>query len=292
MECKLIDALQMDMSMLSITGADIFYNRGITGQDVTVAVIDTGLAQHEAIPSNRIIGGRNFTSEGTIDDYTDFNGHGTHVAGIIGAEENRYFRGMAPKCKFLILKVLDRNGSGSSDALVRAVEYAVEQNVDIINMSLGTNVDDPSMRKAIQKAVAKNISVCCAAGNSGDGNASTMESDYPGAYEEVICVGAMTKQYSVAPFSNSNRFVDLVAPGKDILSTYLGNGYVSLSGTSMATPVVSGALALLLQYTKKEFGRRLLESELYGLLIKCTKTLKVERSLQGNGYLSLIEYDK
>lgn len=292
MEVNLIDALQQDTSMLTMTGAEVLYQNGFTGQGVTVAVIDTGLARHDALPVSRIVGGKNFTNEGTQEDYTDRHGHGTHVAGIIAAEQNQYFRGMAPKANLLILKAMDSGGKGETQGIINAIQYAISQKVDIINMSLGYALAEETLHEAVKLAVANNICVCCAAGNSGDGREQTDEWNYPGSYEEVICVGAMSNDYGVSRFSNSNRFVDLIAPGENILSTYLGNGFVRMTGTSMATPVVSGGLALLIEYGRKEFGRRLLESELYGLLIKCTKSLNVPRDLQGNGYLYLTEYKK
>ena len=125
----------------------------------------------------------------------------------------------------------------------------------------------------------------CAAGNEGDNNSSTDEYSYPGAYNEVISVGSIDYKKTAARFTDSNKEVDLLAPGVNIVSTYLNNSYAMLSGTSMATPHVTGALALLIEWSIKEFGRRLTEAELYGQLIKNTETLDMARSLQGNGLL-------
>ena len=131
----------------------------------------------------------------------------------------------------------------------------------------------------------EDILVVCAAGNEGDNNSSTDEYSYPGAYNEVISVGSIDYKKTAARFTDSNKEVDLLAPGVNIVSTYLNNSYVMLSGTSMATPHVTGALALLIEWSTKEFGRRLTEAELYGQLIKNTETLDMARSLQGNGLL-------
>lgn len=131
----------------------------------------------------------------------------------------------------------------------------------------------------------EDILVVCAAGNEGDNNSSTDEYSYPGAYNEVISVGSIDYKKTAARFTDSNKEVDLLAPGVNIVSTYLNNSYAMLSGTSMATPHVTGALALLIEWSTKEFGRRLTEAELYGQLIKNTETLNMARSLQGNGLL-------
>lgn len=131
----------------------------------------------------------------------------------------------------------------------------------------------------------EDILVVFAAGNEGDNNSSTDEYSYPGAYNEVISVGSIDYKKTAARFTDSNKEVDLLAPGVNIVSTYLNNSYAMLSGTSMATPHVTGALALLIEWSIKEFGRRLTEAELYGQLIKNTETLDMARSLQGNGLL-------
>ena len=269
--CKLMNVTQLQ-------------NRGITGKDVTIAVIDTGCSNHDLL-KNKIIGGKNFTKEGNSRDFTDNNGHGTHVAGIISAEKNPCFTSVAPDSKLLICKVLDKNGNGTLEDVAKAVKYATSKKVDIINMSLGSTQGSEDLHKAIQKAVKSGITVVCASGNSGDANANTDEVMYPAVYEEVVEVGAMGADFKVSRFSNSNKYIDLLALGESILSTYLDNNFKSLSGTSMATPMVTGALALLLQYAKQTFGRTPTEKELYGLLIKNTKSLGLSRTLEGNGYV-------
>lgn len=266
---------------------------GYTGKGVVVAIIDTGIDTKHPALSGRVIGGRNFTTDdnGNPDIYEDYNGHGTHVAGTIAANTNKIgITGVAPDASLLILKALDKRGSGSIASVVNAINYAISKKVDIISMSLGSSKNVPELYNAVLTAVKSNIIVVCAAGNRGDnGNALTDELDYPGAYEEVVEVGAIDQNSKVGPFTNSNKYVDVVAPGVSILSTYINQSYSTLSGTSMATPHVSGALALIIEWSKKEFGRTLTETELYAQLIKITKTLPLARSLQGNGlvYLNL-----
>jgi major intracellular serine protease len=187
----------------------------------------------------------------------------------------------------LILKVLDKNGSGQYDWIINGINYAVEQKVDIISMSLGGSEDVPELHQAIQNAVDNQILVVCAAGNEGDGQDSSDEFSYPASYNEVISVGAINLYRRSSEFSNSNNEVDLVAPGEEILSTYLNRSYAKLTGTSMATPHISGALALIKDIANKNFERNLTEPELYAQLIKRTVPLGNSPKLEGNGLLFL-----
>jgi major intracellular serine protease len=264
------------------------------GKGITVAILDTGCDVTHADLSQRIIGGRNFTDDdnGNPNVYTDYNGHGTHVAGTIAAvQNNNGVIGVAPEANLLILKVLDKNGSGQYDWIIKGINYAVEQKADIISMSLGGSLDVPELHQAIQNAIAHQILVVCAAGNEGDGQDSSDEFSYPASYNEVISVGAIDLQRRSSEFSNSNNEVDLVAPGEEILSTYLNGTYAKLSGTSMATPHVSGALALIKDMTNNKFERNLTEPELYAQLIKRTVPLGNSPKLEGNGFLYLTVED-
>ena len=265
------------------------------GKGVTVAILDTGCDLTHPDLKEQIVGGRNFTEDdnGNPDVYKDYNGHGTHVAGTIAAiQNNDGVVGVAPEAKLLIIKVLDKNGSGQYEWIINGLNYAIEQKADIISMSLGGPVDVPELHEAIQKAVNNNILVVCAAGNEGDGNDTTDEFAYPGAYNEVIGVGAIDLERNSSRFTNSNNEVDLVAPGEKILSTYLNGKYASLSGTSMATPHVSGAMALIKVLANTAFERNLSEAELYAQLIKRTVPLGNSPKLEGNGliYLTVTEH--
>ncbi|MBY0148612.1 S8 family peptidase [Neobacillus niacini] len=260
------------------------------GKGITIAILDTGCDITHPDLSERIIGGRNFTNDddGNPDEYNDYNGHGTHVAGTIAAvQNNNGVIGVAPEAGLLILKVLDKNGSGQYDWIINGINYAVDQKADIISMSLGGSADVPELHKAIQNAIANQILVVCAAGNEGDGNDFSDEFSYPASYNEVISVGASNLQRRSSEFSNSNNEVDLVAPGEEILSTYLNGTYAKLSGTSMATPHVSGALALIKDIVNKSFERSFTEPELYAQLIKRTVPLGNSPKLEGNGLLFL-----
>jgi len=272
------------------------WNKGEKGKGIVVAVLDTGVQKDHPDLKDRIIGGRNFTTDdnGNPNTFNDYNGHGTHVAGTIAASANAGgVVGVAPEAQLLILKVLAKDGSGSYDWIIKAIDYAAAwkgpngERVRVISMSLGGPQDVPALHKAIQNAVAKDIAVVVAAGNEGDGKEDTQEFAFPGAYSEVIEVAASTLDNKLADFSNNNNQVDVIAPGVDILSTWIGGKYASISGTSMATPHVSGALALLINLAEKEFGRTLTEAEIYAALIKQSVPLGYKKSSEGHGLVQL-----
>jgi len=265
------------------------------GKGITVAILDTGCDSTHPDLQEQIIGGRNFTDDdrSNPDIYLDYNGHGTHVAGTIAAQQNDIgVVGVAPEASLLIVKVLNRKGSGQYDWIINGINYAIEQKVDIISMSLGGPNDLPELHEAIKRAVSNNILVVCAAGNEGDGDDSTDEFAFPGRYNEVISVGAVNLERRPSDFTNSHNEIDLVAPGEKILSTYLNGRFATLSGTSMAAPHVSGALALIKGLVNTSFGRELSEPELYAQLIKRTVPLGLSPKLEGNGlvYLTVLEH--
>lgn len=276
---------------VSMIKAPEYWNKGDRGRGVVIAVIDSGCDCDHVDLKDRIIGKYNFTSDdgGNPEIVTDYIGHGTHVAGIIGASQNgKGVVGVAPLCSLLILKALNKNGQGTEEAVAKAINYAVSKKVNIISMSLGSTEETPLIYQAIKKAVSNNILVVCAAGNEGDSNGDTEELSYPAVYSECISVGAVDYSKNIARFTNSNKSVDLVAPGVSIMSTYPNNKYANLQGTSMATPHVSGALALIINWSRKDFGREMSETELYAQLIRHTASLGFKKTLVGNGLLYLL----
>lgn len=226
------------------------------GQGTIVAVLDTGIDYRHPDLAGNVIGGRSFIPDEP--DYLDLNGHGTHVAGIIAA--NGKILGMAPYSKLLAVKVLNQNGFGSFISIKQGLAWVrnwVGENgerVNAVNMSLGSSVPNNAMHQEIINLVNSGITVICAAGNSGDGNPDTPEKDYPAYYPETIAVGAIDLQTGIANFSNSNDRIDVVAPGVSTYSTYLDNTYVELSGTSMASPHIAGAVALIISCYQKRFN--------------------------------------
>ncbi|MED1601565.1 S8 family peptidase [Alkalihalophilus marmarensis] len=276
--------------------APAVWEAGYKGGSTVVAVLDTGCETTHIELKDQIIDGRNFTTDDNSnpDNVEDSNGHGTHVCGTVAASENdKGVIGTAPKAKLLVVKVLSGQGYGDTKWVIEGVRYAINwrgpnnERVRVISMSLGGRIDTPELHQAIKDAVAEDILVVCAAGNEGDGNHDTDEYAYPGAYPEVVQIGSVNLEGEISRFSNTNCAIDLVAPGEEIISTYLNNGYAVLSGTSMATPHVSGAAALLIEQGEKEFERKLTEPEIFAQLIKHTVSLNFSRRAQGSGLLKL-----
>lgn len=270
------------------------WQTGERGEGVVVAVLDTGIDMNHPDLKNNIIGGRNFTPEGNFRDYTDRNGHGTHVAGTIAASGE--ILGVAPDAKLLICKVLDRHGSGNYWSIIEGVRYATKwkgengERVRIISMSLGGSENDPKLEEAILEAAAEGILIIVASGNEGDNDEFTLEFGYPSCYNECITVAACDENRKLAPFSNNHKQVDVISAGVNVHSTYPLSRYAKLSGTSMATPHVSGIAALLIKLGEARFKRQLTTQELYGLLTKCCCGLGYEASTEGHGLPNLTRF--
>ncbi len=257
-----------------------FQDRNITGQGVTIAIIDTGIdSTHPDLDGGKVVqehcycypdccsnGQAEMHGQGSA---MDDSGHGTHCASIAtgtGEASNGIFKGVAPDAKIEAIKVLDSSGSGWDDDIILGIEKAVKDNVSIISMSLGASVIndcyDSALSQATDNAVDAGVTVIVAAGNEGSGY-NTISA--PGCAEKVITVGASDKQDQIAYFSSrgsTNDFrvkPDITAPGVSICAAKASQGkigsdcyghqgtYVSLSGTSMATPHVAGLVALIKQ---------------------------------------------
>ncbi|PMC36605.1 hypothetical protein CJ195_14310 [Bacillus sp. UMB0899] len=239
--------------------ANRFADNNLTGKNTKIAVIDTGIdTQHEDL---RVAGGKSFVSY--TDSYNDDNGHGSHIAGIIAALQNNVgITGIAPNANVYSLKAFNQNGEGTTIDLAEAIDYAMEINSDVINLSFEYNTYDPIVEALLNEAYKQNILIVGAAGNSGSAIS------YPAVHSSVIAVGAIENNLKKASFSSTGSALEVVAPGVDINSTWKNNKYNSMSGTSMATAFISGYLAVL-----KEAHPTASATELRNLLHSNTKDL-------------------
>lgn len=212
------------------------------GKGVRVAVVDTGISsQHPAIWPN-YKGGINILSPQSPPE--DFNGHGTHVAGIIaGRGEKVNLLGAAPRASLYAVKAFDRRGVANLSDLLASIDWCIGNRMDIINMSFGMSNVSELLRYAIQKAHRKGIIMVAATGNRGQKD----KIDFPARYDETIAVGSVSENGVISRFSNMGKGIDIIAPGEKIPSAWLNGTTRVMSGTSMAVPHVTGTIALLLQ---------------------------------------------
>lgn len=225
-------------------------NPFLTGAGITVAVIDTGVNRTgtDLDRIGQVLDGCDWVTSPTNvcrgTGVTDENGHGTHVAGIIAAQnDGEGITGIAPEATILPLRVLDASGSGYISDIPAAIDYAVSHGADVINMYLGGTYDYFLIENAVNNAVAAGVVVIAAGGNDGPTNTKP---SYPAAYENSIAVAATDSTGTVAEYSNQGNYLDIAAPGSAIVSIW-GTRYAALSGTSMAAPHVSALAALMLQ---------------------------------------------
>ncbi|NLO92206.1 MAG: S8 family peptidase [Elusimicrobia bacterium] len=210
-----------------------------TGKGVKVAVVDTGVdLKHPDLAPN-IVKTYNVTNGG---EGQDDQGHGTHVSGTIAAvRDGKGVVGVAPEASLYVAKVLGANGSGSLSDVVAGIDWAVQQGVAVMNMSLGSPYPSESLELAVKNAKEAGVTVVCAAGNDSG------PVGYPAAYAGAIAISAGDENGGMASFSSHGPQVAFIAPGVNINSTYLGGGYKALRGTSMASPHVAGLAVLAVQ---------------------------------------------
>ena len=232
-----------------------------------VAILDTGIdTDHPDLKANvfksedKPNNGKDDDKNGYVDDTyglnviagkgsgEDDNGHGTHVAGIVGARGNNATgdTGTCWSTKLVAVKFMNSRGKGSTSNAIAGIQYAVKQGLKIINCSFGSSASSSALHDAVDYAQSKNALLVVAAGN----DAQSIEKNplYPASYTDsnILAVAASTSSDTLASFSNfGSESVDLAAPGDSIYSTYLGGGYKTLSGTSMAAPYAAGVAAML-----------------------------------------------
>ncbi|MER7833917.1 type VII secretion-associated serine protease mycosin [Streptomyces sp. NPDC095602] len=233
-----------------------------TGKGVRVAVIDTGVdVKHpqlkpavdvksgiNLIPKDAKDENGNKVERGNESGTTDTVGHGTKVAGIIAARpmKGTGFVGLAPDATIIPIQQNDADGNGTAGTLATAIEHAIAEKADVINISQDTAKavePTPLLKEAVQKALDKDIVVVASAGNDGlDGN---VKKTYPASYEGVLAVAASDRNNERAAFSQSGDFVGVAAPGVDMITTVPGGGHCADNGTSFSAPYVAGIAALI-----------------------------------------------
>lgn len=210
------------------------------GDHITVALLDTGIDLAHPALAGHWVDGYDFVSDDAEpqDEGPGLGwGHGTHIAGIIAQ--------VAPNSKIMPLRVLDVDARGDIFTLAYAIEWAVENGADVINLSLGAESDSALLRETLEQAQARGVIIVAAAGNN-----NTNEIQHPATYPGIIAVTALDGENRKAEFANYGSWVTLAAPGVGITSTIVGpqgSGYAVWSGTSVATAFVSGAVALARQ---------------------------------------------
>ncbi len=249
-----------------------------TGQGVEVAILDSGIAPHEDL---NIADGASFID--SEPSYYDYNGHGTHVAGTVAALDNNVgVLGAAPDVDLYAVKVLGADGSGSFASIIQGIEWAVDNNMDVVNMSLGASRGSNALEQAVDQAYEHGVLLVAAAGNSGtQGRRDTM--GYPAKYDSVMAVGAVDEDNQRASFSSVGNALEVMAPGVSVYSTYLDNSYASLNGTSMASPHVAGAAALIIAHDPSYS-----HSDVRALLNDTATPLGSDSFFYGNGVIDVL----
>ncbi len=211
-------------------------NKVTTGQGVKIAVVDTGADyRHQEISGNFDMNMPGINIVSGTDDPMDGEGHGTHVAGTIAGEST----GIAKDCRLYAVRVLDDDGSGSLHNILLGIDWCITNDIDIVNLSLGSPASSFLEQEMFDKAYRSGVISVAAAGNSGYGPS------YPASYDSVIAVAATDREDGHPDFSNIYYTNNVSAPGVGIMSSMLGGGYAVLSGTSMATPHVAGSCGLI-----------------------------------------------
>lgn len=238
-----VNGAQWNLENMNVPAA---WAKGQFGDGVTVAVIDSGLygaadgESHEDIDPAKVVSPYNAISGGT--NVSDDHGHGTFVAGMIIANTNNSagIAGIMPNAKLMPIKVSTKDRDASISDVIKAIEYAVDNGADIINMSLGTNDFSEALKTACDNAVEKGVIIVAAAGNDGSSKPC-----YPAAYDSVIGVGSLTSDNLLAATSQYGESVYVTAPGAGVVSTdNVSNGYKRSSGTSFASPEAAALAAM------------------------------------------------
>ncbi|WP_240416786.1 S8 family serine peptidase [Paenibacillus periandrae] len=235
---KTTDQMTPNLTQIRLPNVtDSVYGSVYGGKGVKIAVFDTGVST--STEELRISGGASFVPNDPT--YNDINGHGTHAAGIIAALKNdKGIVGIAPQADIYSVKVLDENGGGRYSWIISALEWAIDNHMDVVSMSFAGSQYSRALEEASQLAYDNGVLLIAATGNDGVNVVS-----YPAKLQPVIAVGAVDSYNQLASFSNTGNEVELVAPGVNVPSLDLSGRIISMSGTSSAVPHVVGVSALI-----------------------------------------------
>lgn len=229
------------------------------GNEIIIAILDTGIdGDHEDL-AGKVIESINFSDSPTTGDV---NGHGTHVAGIIAANEDNDLgiAGAAPGVKLLNVKVAEDDGTAWASRVAKGIIWATDRGASVINMSLAIPSKFQPLEEAIDYAWSRGVVLVAASGNG------TKLTTYPAAYDRVIAIAATDAENRLWAQSNDGAFIDVYAPGADIFSTLPGNSYGYQSGTSMATAYVSSVVAQVFSQVADDNGDGNLNDEVAELV--------------------------
>lgn len=238
--------LERQWGLTNVNAQEAWEHARVSPISARIAILDTGVNSNHQDLRGKVIHQANFSSSETVED---IHGHGTHVAGIAAALTNNG-NGIAGisynSAGIMNIKVLGDTGSGTHSDVAEGIIYAANQGAHVINMSLGSTNSNETLRIAVNYAYTKGVLLVGAAGNN---SSSTLH--YPAAYNEVLAVAATNQSNELATFSNYGSWVEVAAPGQDILSTFSEESEDSMtqyrvaSGTSQAAPIISGLAGLI-----------------------------------------------
>jgi len=265
-------------------GDTYVWDAGYAGQGVKIGIIDTGVHSNHEDLKDRIKQNVSTAGDSITNVTTDPGGHGTHVSGIAAATANnsKGGAGVAPRADLYVYSVMDSDGKMYTAAIMRAIKESVNDGMDVVNMSLGSQFYNGDYCEVLQNAYKAGVAVFASAGNG-----CTNTFNYPASYPNVCSIGALQQDNSKTIFSNYNTAVDLSFPGQDIYSTYNGgnSSYTFMDGTSMASPAATGAAAVILsgadqikELKGKEKGPKRVDA-----LISVMKKNAIKSSSSGTG---------
>lgn len=258
-----ISKLGWGLKMLHIQ--EFWEQAGNMGNDINIAILDTGISSSH--PDFDYSTMKHFNVLDGSKNTEDSDGHGTHVAGIAAGQGKEIF-GSAPNANYIIIKVAEKVGTWKIEDVIKGIEEAINLGADIISISgefTRFNSQLNALHQGVISANQKGIIIVGSAGNNFSPNPTDF---YPAAFDECISIGSIKEDKTRADDSSLSTKLDLVSPGQNIKSTWIGQAYKVVSGTSQATPLITGIIAVLKSYARKEKQKELSPSEVYILLTK------------------------